>query len=146
MCLIYPKDICNTPGAINHVNIRGCFAPFWQGQHWGQSDSWYPAWLSRDWHSTVALMCLKAPGPQIRRKAKSQHAGCCRGEVSGRGCDWRAQSQGKQNSSLSALSTAGGLLSEQGLGTRGSVPLGLEVFYTAPLGAFPSSSPYSPCT
>lgn len=95
--------------SLQPASPRRCFAPCWLLEpcpcH-GQAGS-----------GTVALMSLRAPGPQIRRKAKSRDAAelRCQGEaVTGE------LNQGKQNSSLSPLSAAGGLPSEQCLGTRGS--------------------------
>lgn len=107
-----------------HVQHTWCLQPPQpQGLICSPGDSLAPGalslpWPSRECHSsTVALMFLKAPGPQIRGKAKSQGAAevRCQGEAVTGELSW-----GKQNSSLSPLSAAGGLLSEQGLGTRGS--------------------------
>lgn len=109
--------------------------------------------LKGEQHSNaVGLMAPKAPGPPTslgRSKAKSWCVGCCRGETSGVRL-WLEKSEFQPVTTwccrmVPKVSKA--LLSEWSLGTRGSRAcyFGTCSLHTAHLGAFPYSSPNSPC-
>lgn len=113
--------------------------------------------LKGEQHSNaVALMSLKAPGPwtSLISRAKSWWVGSCRSEMSGVRLGLESPKLGKAKFQpfttrfcRTVPKVCEGLLSEWRLGTRGSGACYFGTYgpRTAHFGAFPYSSPYSPC-